>query len=51
MEHKFTYTQRLILEAAEQKDMNCLGFQDHWREYGGGYDDYSDCHGDYYDAE
>ena len=51
MKEVMTNAQRLILEVAEQKDKECLEFQDHWSEYSESYGDYNDCHGDYYDAE
>lgn len=47
----FTYAQLLILEIATQKDSTISEFQDNWTEYCESYDDYNDCHGDYYDAE
>lgn len=51
MDDTFTYAQQLILKSAELKDKNDFVFQDHWSEYSESYDDYNDCHGDYYDAE
>lgn len=51
MEEKITNVQLLILEAAAQKDEWESSFQDNWTEYCESYDDYNDCHGDYYDAE
>ena len=41
-----TYAQQLILRAAGIREMPDAVFQDNWNEY----DDYNDCHGDYYDA-
>ncbi len=51
MNEVMTNAQRLIVEAATQKDKGSLEFQDHWSEYSESYGDYNDCHGDYYDAE
>lgn len=51
MREVLTYAQQLILKVAEQKDSDGCDFQDHWSKYSRNYDDYSDCHGDYYDAE
>lgn len=47
-----TFAQQCILEATDNKS-NPKGenFIDHWSEYSESYDDYNDCHGDYYDAE
>lgn len=49
---KLTPNQMLTLEMARKKD----AYDEHegrvdWSEYCENYDDYNDCHGDYYDAE
>lgn len=51
MDNILTNAQQFILDVAAQKDIDSLEFQDHWSGYNRYYDDYNDCHGDYYDAE
>jgi hypothetical protein len=45
-----TFAQQAILEMVERKNQT-RNSQDHWIEYSETYNDYNDCHGDYYDAE
>ena len=45
---ELTPAQLQILKIAQKKAaVNSEDFMDHWNEY----DDYNDCHGDYYDAD
>lgn len=48
---ELTFAQQLILGVAVQKNRDALEFQNLWSNYSENYDDYNDCHGDYYDAE
>lgn len=45
--NELTPAQLRILEIAQKKAAANSEFVDHWNEY----DDYNDCHGDYYDAD
>lgn len=48
MLNELTPVQLLILKMALKKgEAESKEFMDNWNEY----DDYNDCHGDYYDAE
>lgn len=50
MKKKLTYAQKEIISVCKKKSDTPV-FIDHWTEYSESYDDYNDCHGDYYDAE
>lgn len=46
MDETYTFAQQLVLKLAIQKEQASFEFLDSW----GGYDDYSDGSGGYYDA-
>ncbi len=42
---------QLAIERLIQRKMQPAFAQNYWTEYSESYDDYNDCHGDYYDNE